>query len=163
MARDWIDQGLRQVQEREEQQRLASKRRLDHAAVIKEKGPDLMRQLVAEVGAVVAEYRRKAPLSSNEIEFETLPHEGFRITRSTLPKVALECRPGYETHVVYCNMTRIDDRESDPQELVFNLDMTVDDSNRMALRHETAVFPTVGEVAEFLLKPVLFPTPDSGC
>jgi hypothetical protein len=55
MARDWIDQGLRQLQEREEQQRLASKRRLDHAVVIKEKGLDLMRQLVAEVGAVVAE------------------------------------------------------------------------------------------------------------
>ena len=93
-----------------------------------------------------------------EIEFETLPHEGFCITRSTLPRVVLECRPGYETHVVYCNLTRIDDRESDPQEMVFALGMTVDDAGRIALRHESLAFPSVGEVVEFLLKPVLFPT-----
>jgi hypothetical protein len=161
MARDWIDQGLRQMREREEQQRLASKRRHDQAAVIKEKGPDLMRRLVAEVGAVVAEYRQKAPPGSNEIELETLPHEGFCITRSTLPKVALECRPGYETHAVYCNMTRIGDSESDAQEFVFSLGMTVDESDRIALCHETVAFPSVGEVVKFLLKPVLFPTLDS--
>jgi hypothetical protein len=161
MARDWIDQGLRQMREREEQQRLASKRRLEQAAVIKEKGPDLMRRLVAEVGAVVTEYRQNAPLGSNEIELEILPHEGFCITRSALPKVALECRPGYETHAVYCNMSRIDDRESDPQEIVFSLGMTVDDSDRIALRHESMAFPSVAEVVEFLLKPVLFPMVDS--
>lgn len=161
MAREWIDQGLEQMREREEQQRLASRRRLEQAAVIKEKGPDLMRRLVTEVGAVVAEYRHKAPLGGNEIEFETLPHEGFCIRRSALPKVALECRPGYETHTVYCNMTRLDDRESDPEEIVFSLGMTVDDSDRIALRHETVTFPGVGEVVEFLLKPVLFPTLDS--
>jgi hypothetical protein len=161
MARDWIERGLRQLREREEQLRLAAKRRLDQAAVMKEKAPDLMRQLVAEVGAVVAEYRQKAPVGVNEIEFEALPHEGFSVTRSTLPKVALECRPGYETHVVYCNMTRIDGRESDPQEVVFALGMTVDDAGRIGLRHESGVFAGVGEVVEFLLKPVLFPTVDS--
>ena len=160
MARDWIDQGLRQMREQEEQQRLASKRRLHQASVIKEKAPDLMRRLVAEVGTVVAEYRQRAPLGSNEIEFEVLPHEGFCITKSTFPKVGLECRPGYETHLVHCNLARTGDHESDPQEIMFNLDMTVDDSDRVALRHETVTFSSVDEVVEFLLKPVLFPPLD---
>lgn len=157
MTRDWIDQGLRQTREREEQQRLASKRRLEHAALLKEKAPDLMRQLVAEVGAAVTEYLQKAPLGGKDVEFETLPHEGFCITKSTLPKVALECRPGYETHAVYCNMTRTDDHDSDPQEFVFSLSVTVDDSNRIVLGHENVAFSSVGAAAEFLLKPVLFP------
>jgi hypothetical protein len=162
MTRDWIDQGLRQVREREEQQRLASRRRLHHAAVIKEKGPDLMSRLVAEAGAVVAEYRQRAPAGSSEIEFETLPHEGFLVTRSALPKVGLECRPGYETHAVYCNMTRVEDHETEPQEMVFSLTMTVDESDRIGLRTETVTFAGVDEVVEFLLKPVLFPTFDPG-
>jgi hypothetical protein len=160
VAREWIEQGLRQMLEREEQQRLAANRRLEQAAVIREKGPELMRQLVAEVGAVAAEYREKAP-PGEEIEFEALPHEGFRIARSPLPKVALECRPGYETHVVYCNMTRIDGHESEVKENVFSLDMTVDEANRIALRHERAAFPSVGDAVEFLVKPVLFPPLDS--
>jgi hypothetical protein len=128
--------------------------------VIKQKGPELMRQLVAEVDAVLAEYREKAPFGGRDIEFEPLPHEGFCITRSTLPKVTLECRPGYETHVVYCNRTRIDSHDSEAEELVFSLDMTVDEANRIGLRHDSGTFPNVGEVAEFLLKPVLFPSVD---
>jgi hypothetical protein len=160
MSHEWIDEGLRQTHEREEQQRLASRRRLEQAAVIREKGPELMRQLVAEVDAVLAEYRQKAPLRGADIEFEPLPHEGFCITRSTLPKVTLECRPGYETHVVYCNRMRIDSHESEAEELVFSLEMTVDEANRIALRHEGQTFPNVGEVAQFLLTPVLFPSID---
>jgi hypothetical protein len=161
VAREWIDQGLRLTHEREQQQRLAAKRRLDQAAVIRENGPELMRQLVAEVAAVVAEYREKAPSGTGDIEFETLPHEGFRITRPSLPKVSLECRPGYETHVFYCNRTRINSQEGEVQEIVFSLEMAVDDANRLVLRHESGAFPSVGEAAEFLLKPVLFPSIDS--
>lgn len=157
MARDWLDEGLRQMREREEQRRLASERRLHEAAVIKEKGPDLMRQLVAEVGAVVDEYRQRAHPASHELEFEALPHEGFSVTRAKLPRVSLECRPGYETHVVYCNLTRTDNHESAPHELVFNLDMTVDNSDRIMLCHQTKAFNALDEVLEFLLKPVLFP------
>ena len=161
MARDWIDQGLRQMRERDEQRRLASTRRLQKTAIIKEKGPDLMRQLVEEAAAAVNEYQQKAQADSIEVEFEMLPEEGFCVTRSAAPKVTLECRPGYETHAVYCNVTRMDDPESEPQEIIFSLEITVDDSDRIALRHETTTFPNIGEVAEFLLKPVLFPTVDS--
>ena len=161
MARDWIDQGLQQMREREEKQLLASRRRHEQTTVIKEKGPDLMRRLVAEAGAVVTEYQQKAGAGGSAIEFETLPQEGFRVTRSGLPKVALECRPGYETHALYCNMTRIDDRESDPQEIVFSLGIAVDDSNRITLRHESVAFPSLDDVVEFLLRPVLFPTVNS--
>jgi len=157
VTRDWIDEGLRHRREREEQQRLTSERRLHQTAVIKEKGPDLMRRLVAEVGAVVAEYRRRTGAGSDEIEFEELPREGFCLTRARLPRVGLECRPDYELHVVYCNMTRADTHQSETRELVFNLDMTVDDSNRIAVRHETKTFQAPDEIAEFLLKPVLFP------
>jgi len=157
MAHDWIDEGLRQMREREEQHRLASERRLHQTAVIKEKGPDLMRRLVAEVGTVVDEYRQRARLGSNQIEFEVLPREGFCVTRATFPRVRLECRPGYETQVVYCNMTRTDNHESAAQELVFSLGITVDESDKIVLRHETGAFQTVDEVLEFLLKPVLFP------
>ena len=161
MTRGWIDQGLRQQREHEEEQRLASQRRLEHVAVIKEKAPELMRQLVAEVGAAVTEYREKAHIASDEIEFEPLPHEGFTVRKTTFPKVALVCRPGYETHMVYGNRTRIDGHESDVQEIVFSLDIVADDSNRVVLRHDTVEFSSVGAAVEFLLKPVLFPTFDS--
>jgi hypothetical protein len=160
MSHDWIDQGLRHMREREEQLRQATARRLHHAAVIKEKGADLMRQLVGGVGAAVLEYRQRAPKGAEEIEFEALPREGFVVTRTGLPRVMLECRPGYETHVLYCNRTRTDDHESAPHELVFNLSMTVDDSDTIRLSEETRAFPTLNEVVEFLLKPVLFPTLD---
>jgi hypothetical protein len=161
MSRGWIDEGLRQQRAREDEQRLASERRHEHAAVIKEKAPDLMRRLVAEVAAAVAEYRERARVGSDEIEFEELPHEGFSLRKTTFPRVALVCRPGYETHMVYCNRTRVDGHESDVQEFVFNLDIAVDDSNHVALRHETVQFSSVGPAVEFLLKPVLFPTFDS--
>jgi hypothetical protein len=55
----------------------------------------------------------------------------------------------------------MDDPESEPHEIIFSLEITVDDLDRIALRHETTTFPNIGEVAEFLLKPVLFPTVDS--
>ena len=119
-----------------------------------------MRRLLAEVGAAVDEYRQKALLGSTEIEFEPLPQEGFCLTRAGLPRVSLECRPGYDMHVVHCNMTRSDAQESAPQEFVFSLGMTVDDSNRIVLSNETRTFQTLDEVLEFLLKPVLFPTLD---
>jgi len=157
MGRNWIDEGLRHTREREEEQRLASEQKLHRAAVIKEKGPDVMRRLVAEVGAVVDEYRNKARVGNDEVEFEALPREGFCVRKAKLPTVGLECRPVYEEHVVYCNMTRTDSHENDARELVFNLDITVDDSDKIALRHETRAFPTLDEVVEFLLKPVLFP------
>jgi hypothetical protein len=157
VARTWIDEGLRHAQEREEQQRVAGQRRLHQTAVIKEKGPDLMRRLVAEVCAVLDEYRHEARVGGSEIDFEALPREGFCITNAKLPRVDLECRPDYEAHVVYCNMTRADNQEGDTRESVFNLDMAVDDSDNIALRHETRAFQTLDEVVEFLLKPVLFP------
>jgi hypothetical protein len=160
VARNWIDEGLRHTQEREEQQRLACQRRLHQTAVVKEQGPDLMRRLVAEVGAVLSEYRHEARLS--EIEFEALPREGFCVTKAKLPRVSLECRPDYDAHVVYCNMTRADDHEGDTRESVFNLDITVDNSDTIALRHETKAFQTLDEVVEFLLKPVLFPPLNQG-
>lgn len=157
--REWIEQGLRHMREREEQLRLASERRLHHAAVIKEKGPDLMRRLVAEVAAVIEEYKHSARAGGDDIEFEDLPGDGFHVTKARFPKVGLECRPGYETQVVHCNMTRTDDHESAPQEFLFNLGIKVDDSDKLALDHETRTFQTLDEVVEFLLKPVLFPAP----
>ena len=160
MAHDWIDQGLQQIREREEQHRLASERRLHQATVIKQKGPELMRRLVAEVGAAVDEYRQGARFGSTEIELEVLPDEGFCVTRTKLPRVSLECRPGYETHAVHCNMTRSDDQEIAPQEFVFSLGMTVDDSDDIVMCNETRPFESLDEVLEFLLKPVLFPTLD---
>ena len=160
MAHEWIDQGLRQMRQREEQLRLASERRLHQAAIIKEKGADLMGRLLSEVGAAVDWFKQRAPLGGHEVEFEALPHEGFCVTRANLPRVSLECRPGYETHVLYCNLTRSDSRESGPQEFVFSLSMTVDDSDAVVLSHETRAFQHLEEVLEFLLKPVLFPALD---
>jgi hypothetical protein len=160
MASDWIDEGLRHAQERAEQRRLASERRHHQTSVIKRRGPDLMRGLLAEVGAIIDEYRRKADPGGNEIEFEALPHEGFCVTKTTLPRVGLECRPDYEAHVLYCNMTRTGDQESDPVELVFSLYFTVDESDNVELRHGTRPFRSVNESVEFLLKPVLFPLVD---
>jgi hypothetical protein len=160
MARNWIDRGLRHALEREEEQRRSAARRLHHTAVIKEKGPDLMRRLVAEVLASVDEYNRTAGRGSDEIDFQALPREGFCVTRARQPSVRLECHTDYETHLVYCNRTQTDSHESDPQEIVFNLDITVDDSNDLKLRHNTRAFQTVDDVVEFLLTPVLFPLLD---
>jgi hypothetical protein len=147
------------MREREEQLRLASERRLRHAAVIKAKGPGLMRRLVTEVAAVVDEYKRSAGAGSDEIAFEELPGDGFHVANARFPRVGLECRPGYETHAVHCSMTRTDDHESAPQEFLFNLGIRVDDSDNITLDHESRTFHTLDEVVEFLLKPVLFPAP----
>jgi hypothetical protein len=160
MAHDWIAQGLQQIQEHEEQHRLASERRLHQATVIKQRGPELMRRLVAEVGAAVDEYRQGVRLGSTEIELEMLSDDGFCVTRTKPPKVSLECRPGYETQTVHCNMTRSDDQAIAPQEFVFSLGMTVDDSDNIVLRNENRPLESVDEVVEFLLKPVLFPALD---
>jgi hypothetical protein len=157
VARDWIAEGLRHTSEREQRQSLASEHRLHQTALIREKGPELLRRLVAEVGAALDEYTREARTDLKAIDFEVLPREGFCVTKATLPRVALECRPDYESHVVYCNMTRADSHEGDARESVFNLDMTVDRSDRIALRHEARTFQSLDEVVEFLLKPVLFP------
>jgi hypothetical protein len=116
-----------------------------------------MRELLAEVGATIDEYRRKADPGGNEIEFEALPHEGFCVTKTTLPRVGLECRPDYAAHVLHCNMTRAGDQESKPVELAFSLDFTVDESDNVELRRGTRPFRRVNEAVEFLLKPVLFP------
>ncbi|MBI3319447.1 MAG: hypothetical protein HYZ89_02515 [Candidatus Omnitrophica bacterium] len=159
MIRDWIDEGLRNTRERANQQQLASEHRHHQTAVIKAKGPELMRAVVAAVGAAVEEFRHKAQSGRNEIEFEALPHEGFCVTKTTLPKVGLECRPEYETHVLCCNMTRVGDQETDTVEWVFSLDFTVDESNNVALRHGSGVLHSADEAVEFLLKPVLFPLP----
>jgi len=160
MASKWIDEGLRHTRERAEQRRLASERRQHQTSVVKGKGPDLMRGLVAQVSAIIDEYRRKADAGGNEIEFDALPNEGFCVTKTTLPKSGLECHPDYEAHVLYCNMTRTGDRESDSVELVFSLDFTLDESDNVRLCHKTRMFESVDEAVEFLLKPVLFPVVD---
>jgi hypothetical protein len=148
------------MRELEEQRRVATERRLHHAAVIAEHAPDLMRRLVKEIEAAVQEYKRRAPLGGPEIEFEALPGEGFLVARTKLPKVSLECRPGYETHLLYCNMARTDDHDSAPQEQIFSLRMAVDDKDSIALSHDMTTFKSLNDVLEFLLKPVLFPAFD---
>ena len=160
MGRGWIERGLRQVREREQLYRAAVERRAHQAAIVKQKAPDLMRQLVAEVEAALDEYRGLTQGESDRIQYEALPHEGFCITRITPPRVELECRPDYELQVVYCNLTRTDDPQIDPQELVFNLAFSVSDADQVALGHETRTFQTAAEAAEFLLGQVLFPTLD---
>jgi len=67
MARDWIERGLQQVREREQLYRAAAERRAHHADVVKEKAPDVMRRLVAELEASLDEYRR---LAQDGIQYE---------------------------------------------------------------------------------------------
>jgi len=157
MAPSWVDEGLRRTRERDEQQRLASERRHHHTSVIKEQGPSLMDAVVGEVRAVIDEYHRKVDAAGHQVEFEALPRGGFCVTRSILPRVGLECRPDYDAHALYCNMTRTEEQDSETVESVFNLNFFVDESNRVGLRHGTDLFHGVEQVAEFLLKPVLFP------
>jgi hypothetical protein len=158
MARDWIERGLVQVREREQLYRAAAERRAHQAAIVKEKAPDVARRLVAEVEASLDEYHRLAESESNRIQYEPLPHEGFCVTRIAAPRVELQCRPDYESGVVYCNLTRTKDPDTEPQELVFNLSFTVDDSDSVALCYETRTFHSAPELAELLLAQVLFPT-----
>lgn len=158
MGRAWIEHGLQQVREREQLYRAAAEQRIQHAAIVKEKAPAVMSRLVAEIAASVDEYGRLTQSSTDRIEFEALPHEGFFVTRMTAPRVGLECRPDYELGVVYCNLTRTDDPQIDPQELVFNLGFSVSNTDEVALCHENRTFETVADVAEYLLAQVLFPT-----
>lgn len=158
MPREWIERGLEQARIREQQYSAAAKRRLQQAAVVREKGPDLMKHVAAEIEAVVEEYGRLTKSESHGVGYEALPGGGFCVTRESAPRAGVECRPDYESHVVYCNMTRTDVPESDPRELVFNLDFSVDDTDRISLRHENRTFQSAADVAEFLLAPVLFPT-----
>jgi hypothetical protein len=162
MGRDWIDEGLRQTPVREQQRQLASEHRRHLAATIAAKGPELMRQLVAEVGAAFEEYRQKAPTAADDLLLERLPQEGFSITKAGFPKVFLECRPDYAGQVVYCNLSRTDREASEirVREVAFNLHFTVTESDVVALRREPRIFQSPSDVAEFLLEPVLFPQPD---
>jgi hypothetical protein len=162
MGRDWIDEGLRQTPAREQQPQLASERRRRQAATIAAKAPELMRQLVAEVGAALDEYRQKAPGRADDIQCELLPHEGFSITKASFPKVYLECRPDYAGQVLWCNLSRTnrDESETSVRELAFTLHFTVSDSDVVALRREPRIFQSASDAAEFFLEPVLFPQPD---
>jgi hypothetical protein len=160
MGRDWIDEGLRQTPAREQQRQLASERRQRQAAMIATQAPELMRRLVAEVGAALDEYRQKARVGADDIEFEPLPHEGFSITKTSHPSVYLECRPSYDRQVLHCNLGRTDRDEGEIRESAFNLHFTVSDSDMVALRHEGRIFQNASDPAEFLLKRVLFPSPD---
>jgi hypothetical protein len=164
MGRDWIDEGLRQTPARERQRQLASERRRREAATIATRAPELMRQLIAELGAALDEYRQKATTGrGDEIEFELLPHEGFSITKPSFPKMYLECRPDYAGQILWCNLSRTDNDESDDirvRELAFTLHFTVSDSDVVALRREPRIFKSASEAAEFFLEPVLFPQPD---
>jgi hypothetical protein len=157
MGRDWIDEGLRQTAAREQQWQRAAGRRQRQAATIAARAPDLMRELVAEVGAALDEYRQKAPGRAEDIQFEPLPHEGFSITRAGFPKVYLECRPDYAGQVLLCNLSRTDRDESAIRELAFTLHFMVTDSDVVALHREPRTFQSASDAAEFFLDPVLFP------
>jgi hypothetical protein len=163
-GRAWIDEGLRQTPAREQQRQLASEHRRHQAAVIAAKAPELMRQLVAEIGAALDEYRQKASTRADAITFERLPQDGFSLTKASFPKVSLECRPDYAAQVLYGNLSRTDQEahEIRVRELAFTLQFTVSDSEAevIALRREPRVFHHASEAAQFLLEPVLFPQPD---
>jgi hypothetical protein len=161
VGRDWIDEGLRSTPAREQQRQLASERRRRQAATITDKAPELMRRLVAEVGAALNEYRQKARVRADDIEFEPLPHEGFSITKASHPSMYLECRPSYDGQVLHCNLSRTDRDEGDIREWAFNLHFMASDSDVVLLRHEGRIFENASDTAEFLLKPVLFPPPES--
>ena len=162
MGREWIDEGLRDERDREAFYLLAAERRRREASTIRAKGPELMRRLVAEAGAVVDEYRRKIGGGSTAGEYETLPHEGFSLARTQWPKVVLECRPDYAAHALACSMTRTDDHDSDPTEWLFALTLTLDESDDVRLLHGPRLFKNAEEAAECLLKPVLFPLLEQG-
>ena len=160
MEHQWIDEGLRQEADREQQAPLVIARQHHRATVIRQRAPELMFRLVSAIGAAVEEYKRKASVGSGEIDFEPLPRGSFRVTKLTIPSVDLECHPDYEGHVVYCNRAQTDSRESGARELEFVLQIVADDLDTLTLCHENRSFTSVDEAAEFLLKPVLFPLAD---
>jgi len=116
-----------------------------------------MRALVAGVAAAAEEYRQKTAADPAAFEFEPLPHEGFYVAKIAPPKVMLECRPDYGTHVVYCNLTHIDDAGGEPIERLFSLNFTVDEGGAVILTEGNRVFHRVDELVERILKPVMFP------
>ena len=63
--------------------------------------------------------------------------------------------------MLYCNLSRTDRDEGELRKWAFNLHFTVSDSDVVALRHEDRIFQNASDPAEFLLKPVLFPPPES--
>ncbi len=159
MEHQWIDEGLRQTADREQQATQVAERQRHRAAVIERQAPELMFRLVSAIGAAVEEYKQKASVGSDEIDFEPLPKGSFRVTKLTLPTVDLECHPDYDGHVVYCNMIRTESHESGARELEFVLQIVADDLDNLGMRHESRSFTNVDDAAEFLLKPVLFPLP----
>ena len=157
MPHRWIDEGLRHAKEQAEQRRLADERRLREVAVVEEQGPTMMRALVAAIGATLDEYRSKAGVDGPLIDFEELPHQGFLITCSGPPRVDLQCRPSYGERVVHCNLTRSADHYGEAVERPFNIELSVDASDHLVLRHASTILNTVDEAVEFLLAPVLVP------
>ena len=160
MEHQWIDEGLRQEAAREEQAPLVTARQRHRATVIKQRAPALMFRLVSAIGAAVEEYKQKAGVGRDEIDFEPLPRGSFRVTKLTFPSVDLECHADYDGHVVYCNMAQTDSHESGARELEFVLQIVADDLDNLTFRHENRSFTNVEDAAEFLLKPVLFPVAD---
>ena len=159
MEHQWIDEGLRQGAIREQQAPLVAARQRHRATVIRQRAPELMFRLVSAIGAAVEEYKRKASVGRDEIDFEPLPRGSFRVTKLTLPSVDLECHPDYDGHVVYCNRAQTDSHERGARELEFVLHIVADDLDNLTLRHEHRSFTNVDEAAEVLLKPVLFHLP----
>jgi hypothetical protein len=157
MPRNWIDEGLRNERVHAEQQKLVQERKLRHAAVIQDKGPALIRELVTDIAAAVSEYHDKSGGGSSAVRFEALPHEGFFIERPVPLRVQLECRPDYAGEVIYCNMTSGEGRQPEAYERAFTLHFVVDESDNLGLRHENRALRTIDEVVEFLVRPVLFP------
>lgn len=159
MARAWIEEGLRHTHERAEALRRDEGRRRHWHTLIEAQGPEVMRSLVTEVAAAVEDYRRAVPGPEGTVEFESLPREGFLALRVDTPRVTLQCRPDYAGQTVHCSLTRPGSRPSEVVEVPFNLHFTVAGSDRVCLRHGAHSFTDVARVAEFLLSPVLFPSP----
>lgn len=155
----WIDEGLSHAADAEKQVNLAAEGQRHRAAVVEQQGPELMLRLVSAIRAAVEEYKEKAHVGSDEIDFEPLPSGSFRVTKVTFPRVDLECHPDYDGHVVYCNRAQVDSHESGARELEFALRITADDLDHLELGDDHRTFGNVDDAAEFLLKPVLFPVP----
>ena len=162
MERDWIDDGMREERAREAQHARDAEERHRQTARLVTHGPALMQALVAEARAAVDEYRRKAGTSLHDVEFEALPHEGFLVTKHTLPKAAVECRPDYARHQLACDVSRGLDPETDPTEWFFSLTLGVDADGGVTISEGTRVLAGVGDAVAVLLRPVLFPLLDEG-
>jgi hypothetical protein len=159
MSRAWIEEGLRHTRDREEALRRDEGQRHHWQALIERHGPDVMRALVAELEAAVQDYRRATGDREGIVEFQSLPREGFVVSRTEAPRATLQCRPDYTSQAVYCNLARVGSRPDEMIEVPFNLYFTVSDANQVGLRHGAQTFD-VARAAAFLLTPVLFPSPN---